>query len=128
MWALNPYAPDMPAWPRLAYIEACYRIALYDWLISWAEWVETDWQQHFDRYPFASGPTGIWVTLALAREALAQRMSDPDAASVVAWVTHDIEALANILASARGMPVRTSWDTTGLGDLTYVGDLLKCEP
>lgn len=129
MWTLSPFAPELPAWRRLRYIEACHRLALCEWLISWAEWVESEWRDHFIRYPFASheGTGALWVTLCMARETLNARMRGSDAGSVVAWVDHDIASLANTLASARGMPPRTIWCASSLDDLTYLNDLLKCD-
>lgn len=128
MWTLNPFAPKMPAWQRLAHIEACHKLALFDCLISWAEWVESEWQQHFHRYPFADGPSGLWVILIVARETLASRTRERAADALEVWLDDDISRLANTLATARRMPERATWDASGLHELIYLNDLLKCEP
>lgn len=128
MRTLNPFAPKMPVWQRLIYIEACHKLAQFECLISWAEWVEAEWQQHFCRYPFEDRPGGIWATLIIARDTLNSRVRDPATAAVAALLVEDISRLANTLSSARGMPVRNTWDAANLDELMYLNDLLDCEP
>ena len=128
MWTLNSFAPLMPAWQRLIYIEASHKLALYECLICWAEWVEGEWQQHFDHYPFADGPSGLWVTLILERETLTRRTLESTAGALDFWPDKDLTRLANTLAAARRMPERATWDASSLDELIYLNDLLRCEP
>lgn len=128
MWLLNHFfAPDLPTRPRYHYIEACYKIALFEWLIRWAENVENNAEDFYSCYPFAchDAPEPVAITLRNARKTLVALMSEPDVGRVLFPLDYEITKLANALVTWRGRPAPARWDTTSLLALT---DLTDYEP
>lgn len=121
------FAPDLPALRRFRYIEACHKIARFEWLIRWAEDVENNAEHLYDCYPFAchNGPEPVAITLRNARKMLVALLSEPDAGSILSVLDYEITKLANALASWRGRAAPARWDTSSLLTLT---DLTDYEP
>lgn len=127
MWLINHFfAPDLPTRQRYYYIEATYKIALYEWLIRWAETVETCHGDLYSCYPFAchAGPEPVGITLRNARKALVALMCEPDGSSLLPVLNYEITKLAEAVANWRGKPAPAHWDTSNFIDLT---DLTKYE-
>lgn len=121
MWLMNHFfAPDLPTASRLQYIEACYMIARYEWLIRWAEEVEDNHENSYTCYPFSShrGPEPVWITLHNARKTLVALMSEPDVCIALFTANYEITRLANELASWRGKDPPDSWTYSALHSLT----------
>ena len=128
MWLLNHFfAPDLPVRRRYMYIEACHKVALFEWLIRWGEHVEHNYDDFYSCYPFAchNDPEPAAITLRNARKTLVALMSEPDAGSIVSVLDYEIAKLANALASWRGRSVPARWDTDSFFNLT---DLTDYEP
>jgi hypothetical protein len=128
MWLMDHFfAPDLPTRQRYYYIEAAHKIALYEWLIRWAEMVEACYDDLYSCYPFAchAGPEPVRITLRNARRTLATLLCEPDADSMLPRLDSEITRLANALASWRGKPAPPCWNNSSFHDLT---DLTKYEP
>lgn len=128
MWMQNNFfAPNLPTWDRYKHIDACHKIALFEWLLRWGEESEYQTEDRYSCYPFGchtgSEPTSI--TLHNARKTLVSLLCEPNADGVLAVIDYEITKLANTLASASGKPIPAQWDITHFRDLT---DLSKYEP
>jgi hypothetical protein len=117
------FAPDLPVARRYLYIEACHKIAQFEWLIRWAENVESNAENLYSCYPFAchNDPEPVAITLRNARKTLVELMSEPESGPILSVLNYEITKLV----SWRGRPAPTCWDTTSLLTLT---DLTDYEP
>lgn len=128
MWLMKRFfAPDLPTRQRYFYIEASYKLALYEWLIHWAEMAEGCYEDLYSCYPFAcyAGSEPVAITLRDARKTLVALMCEPDEGSLLPALDYGLIRLANAVASWRGKPTPACWDTSAFLDVT---DLTKYEP
>lgn len=128
MWMQNNFfAPNLPTWERYKHVEACHKIALFEWLIRWAVEAEHQYDDLYSCYPFAChvGSDPIRITLHKAQKTLVALLCEPDADGVLAVIDYEITKLANTLASASGKSIPAQWDISSFRALT---DLSKYEP
>ena len=121
MWLMNHFfAPGRPTWKSHDFIDACYKVALFEWLIRWAETVEHSYDDLYTGYPFNchEGPEPVAVTLREARKTLIALMNEPDAGAILSMLDYEIAKLGNAALSWRGKPARTCWDSTSFHVLT----------
>lgn len=127
MWSMSHlFAPDLPVKQRYYHIEATYKMALFDWLIHWAENAEWKSDELYHCYPFSNhrGPEPVIITLRNARKTMATLFSETNPSTVVTVLNYEISSLANTLASWRDIPAPARWET---GSFFILTDLTECE-
>lgn len=110
------FAPDLPAAQHYQYIEACYALARYEWLIRWAETAERRAETSFHSDPFAyhQGPDAISDVLFAARTTLNDLLNSPDLRDANLCGSYELDNLATTIASWRGMGLQSRWTKSGL--------------